>query len=942
MKRIAFILLIAVCGNACAAWQDPNTNANWGVYPVQAHANGVLASPANFFEANKHSISGIFSNRGAMVNGYVWRFEYDATNFNTWICVDDDPVTYELEGQPLRLVNGPDFLDMSGIQLEDTNAYIEINTAYDAAIGFSRIDIEATPGTQLRTFADAYEPATTAPFGTHINRLYIRPVTTGIVKKITIYGFETNTYIGTTNDFAGITLRIDDPVSALSPVNLRSMNSMATNITELAKQGAIAAATNSISSWYLFPAQSITLSNGWKISTTNSQVFELKAGTQSVFSASQSGSVSVPGTLTVGPSTVSNLDFAPLSYTGLLPRIVALEGKYLDYTGATDIALIDGSRAISELYVGATNDAIEQLTLSRDHSFAYTGACNVAQDTQSSYLPNTSIAATGSLCELGTVDIWAYELYRFPSGNNYLAPTITVNPTAFFGLNTFFYQAGRFILNPNLTGSIALTNTIFTVTDENMFTYCATNSGDIRHTATGRIVLAMGSVQVGRLYQVSFDALNVGPSVSSMIVSFGGVTNVYTTGRRVKGFYYTRTTNNLVITAATDASALEIDNVSILLFSTNHHAYISGNVNLCGSIDLQGHLSAGSLQQNGTPITNLFPTLNAYDATNNWVKTQLDSKVSINAFAQTSNGLTTAIGIASNALNNKIIAASNGLSFAIGQATNTLRNEVYVLRDDLKNDIAVASNALRSSIQNFDLSNYNRRRDVFPSGLVSHWDFNEGYGDIVHDSHTNAARLTGNSPTWGFTNAAQNYRRNYAAFSFDGSYFSASHSNTTSLKGDSGFTVTSWFCLTSSTPNVAVLIRGPLNGNASANPPDYQYNASWGISQYGTDVFVQVGTTGFVYKTPPGWHFFALKYVPPSAETYCDGALVGTQLVTAFWWGYPTNVFCIGGNPSDPSISSRALIDDVMFFNRGISSNEMQALRTEQMRGDSGLHWYYP
>lgn len=209
------------------------------------------------------------------------------------------------------------------------------------------------------------------------------------------------------------------------------------------------------------------------------------------------------------------------------------------------------------------------------------------------------------------------------------------------------------------------------------------------------------------------------------------------------------------------------------------------------------------------------------------------------------------------------------------------------------------------------------------SGLVAHWQFEEGAGTTTADTSGNnyTATLT-NSPAWSTTVPITNFT-NTRAISFDGmnDYISAPDIDVTHMTlsawvkanaGTSGFVMTKGF-------NGSVL---PYSLNVGGNASPYQLD---GVGFFPGYAWISSGIIATSIRGDGLYHHIAGTYDGVSLKYYVDGVLKNTS--AQGYWNMPqnNNTIDIGAYRTDGAYFS-GLIDDVRIYDRALTLAEIGVL----------------
>jgi len=204
--------------------------------------------------------------------------------------------------------------------------------------------------------------------------------------------------------------------------------------------------------------------------------------------------------------------------------------------------------------------------------------------------------------------------------------------------------------------------------------------------------------------------------------------------------------------------------------------------------------------------------------------------------------------------------------------------------------------------------------------LVAYWNFDEGSGDIAHDSSGNGNNGTIHGATW-VDNAACG-----KTLSFDGekNYVDCGHTNSLTL---TTFSVSAWIKIEDGDGSSLVVNKGGYgydppgkNSNYAISVRDNKF--SGGFEEHGgADYEVESSET----YNDGNWHFVVVTYDKKNLILYVDGDEVGREETSADPELNNTSPLTIGKNSLLDDRYFNGQVDEVRIYNYALSKSQIQA-----------------
>ena len=202
----------------------------------------------------------------------------------------------------------------------------------------------------------------------------------------------------------------------------------------------------------------------------------------------------------------------------------------------------------------------------------------------------------------------------------------------------------------------------------------------------------------------------------------------------------------------------------------------------------------------------------------------------------------------------------------------------------------------------------------FPSGMIAHWKFDSGYIDDVNSISLSTSGATS------LIQSGQKIGSGAVTFGGGGATDYLSYADTLGLFNQNAFTIVAWVNPQSINPGGMIIFS-----KVSARP-------SGGYKLYYTSTYGwQLVTFGAASNQNPGvtatadsqWHFIGAAFTPSSPSNISldyDGSFTSTSAPNAMPFS-ALQTLQIGGSLSGS-------VDEVMFFNRNLSAQEIESIRT--------------
>jgi nitrous oxidase accessory protein len=219
-------------------------------------------------------------------------------------------------------------------------------------------------------------------------------------------------------------------------------------------------------------------------------------------------------------------------------------------------------------------------------------------------------------------------------------------------------------------------------------------------------------------------------------------------------------------------------------------------------------------------------------------------------------------------------------------------------------------------------------------GLVGYWNFDEGIGDIAHDSsgYTNDGTLYGN-PTW-------TAGRSGNALSFDGIDDWIDCGNDSSLSPSTAITLTAWY-----KPTISWFGGGPdpiINKPINSDDWDTFYQYHLGVcgdlypdpyaNHFGISLYIDVDGNYQLIQSPENmvsfnqWSFIVGIYDGSTMKLYIDDILISSIPVSGEMTDYHQNLRIAKYKGDNQELFLPGVIDEIRIYDRALTEEETHEL----------------
>jgi hypothetical protein len=210
----------------------------------------------------------------------------------------------------------------------------------------------------------------------------------------------------------------------------------------------------------------------------------------------------------------------------------------------------------------------------------------------------------------------------------------------------------------------------------------------------------------------------------------------------------------------------------------------------------------------------------------------------------------------------------------------------------------------------------NKTAFKLPSGLIGHWKMDEGWGDSK--SNLGGTLLSGSTSTFDLSNK----KVGTASASFSGSSTGYDNVPTASSLDDTSFTIVAWIYPKDVTQASLSKIAEKRSSGPGFRLAYDSITLKWQFRTYNQNG--QSNTRAIAPTTPflNSWHFVAASYDATMMSLYYDAATPDSSPPAITMTADPSTNFKIGD-------SFLGNIDEVMYFDRSLTSQEIQDIRTK-------------